>query len=351
MRSDRLSRDGFALPAVLAVTGVVTIIFLVAMTALYSLTSEAASARARVRFVQQAMSVEAAISYMAATEPMAPRGVNIGANRSASYNLDDSEDSSGPTRSGQEPGEVRLDGRPYRLAAQGLVVSLRDQAGMVNLAYLSPAQMTRFLARLGAGGAFAMSAGPRYLDYVDADDLRLPGGAERADYAGAGLAGPANRNLRRAAEWLSILGARQAIDGRRWRSLQDHLFVDPNSVGINVNTASPEALGLLFGADARQAETAVQTRETAPFLSLPQFIGVTGVPAIVDDEGVYTFPTGRIWTNIRDVRSSWVYRSRIVLTPSGQERPLWIDQTDMLEAPRRQPAEVKDVPGFPYAPR
>ena len=349
MRSERL-RPGFALPAVLAVTGVVTIIFLVAMTALYSLTSEAASARARVRFLQQAMSAEAALSYMVATEPMSARGVNIGAARSQFDSLDTAEEG-GQVASGQAPAEVRLDGRPYVLAINGLIVGLRDQAGMINLSYLSPAQMSRLLVRLGVSGDLAMSIGPRYLDYVDVDDLRRPGGAESSDYAGVGASGPANRRLRRASEWLSLLGARRAIDGSRWRTLKDDLVVDANAVGVNVNTASPAALAVLFGADARQAEGAARIRDLAPFVSLPQFIGASGVPAVFDDEGIYTFPSGGVWATLRDTHSPWVYRSRITLTPSGQERPLWIDQTDMLEAPRRQPAEVKNVPGFPYAPR
>ena len=349
MRSERL-RPGFALPAVLAVTGVVTIIFLVAMTALYSLTSEAASARARVRFLQQAMSAEATLSYMVATEPLSARGVSVGSGRLQFDSLDAADDG-GQVASGQAPAEVRLDGRPYALAMNGLIVSLQDQAGMINLAYLSPAQMSRLLVRLGVGGDLAMSIGPRYLDYVDVDDLRQPGGAERSDYVGGGASGPANRRLRRASEWLSLLGVRRAIDGRRWRALQNYLVVDANTVGVNVNTASPEALAVLFGADARQAEVAARTRDVAPFVSLPQFIGVTGVPAVLDDEGIYTFPSGGVWATLRDTHSPWVYRSRITLTPSGQEQPLWIDQTDMLEAPRRQPAEVKDVPRFPYAPR
>ena len=109
MRSER-RRIGFALPAVLAVTGVVTIIFLVAMTALYSLTSEAASARARVRFLQQAMSAEAALSYMVATEPLSARGVSVGSGRQQFDSLDDADEGGGQIASGQAPAEVRLDG-------------------------------------------------------------------------------------------------------------------------------------------------------------------------------------------------------------------------------------------------
>ena len=40
-----MRRDGFALPAVLAVTGVVTLIFLVAITALARLTAEVKAAK------------------------------------------------------------------------------------------------------------------------------------------------------------------------------------------------------------------------------------------------------------------------------------------------------------------
>lgn len=76
-RSRARRRSGFALPAVLAVTGVVTLIFLVAITALASLSAEAASARARVRFLQRAMSAEAALSFMAATEPTRAYGFGV----------------------------------------------------------------------------------------------------------------------------------------------------------------------------------------------------------------------------------------------------------------------------------
>ena len=81
MISDRRTRDGFALPATLAVLGVVTLIFLVAITALASLTAEARSARDRVRFLQQAMTAEATLAYLASTEPLRPQGFAVGAGR------------------------------------------------------------------------------------------------------------------------------------------------------------------------------------------------------------------------------------------------------------------------------
>ena len=79
--SDRSMRAGFALPAVLAVTGVVTLIFLVAITALTSLNAETAAARSRVRFLQNALTVEAEAVYLATTEPLDTRSIRPGRTR------------------------------------------------------------------------------------------------------------------------------------------------------------------------------------------------------------------------------------------------------------------------------
>ncbi|MGO4410932.1 hypothetical protein AB4Y66_12880, partial [Brevundimonas sp. M-11_2] len=101
-----MRRDGFALPAVLAVTGVVTLIFLVAITALASLTAEAASARVRVRFLQRALTAEATLSYMAATEPM--RAYGFGVNDARGF-MDLAQTDAPANLSGAAVEPVRLD--------------------------------------------------------------------------------------------------------------------------------------------------------------------------------------------------------------------------------------------------
>ncbi|MGA0545422.1 general secretion pathway protein GspK [Brevundimonas sp. VNH65] len=343
-----LPRPGFALPAVLAVTGMVTLIFIVAMTALQSLNAEAASARSRVRFMQRALTVEANLSYMLTTEPFSSRGLLIGAPRT--------QDPMQAFLEGEEPeasrptGEVRLDGRPYLVEADGaMLVRLQDQAGLVNLAYLTPEQGDRLLARVGADPAFARVMRQRVADYVDADALSRPGGAEAEDYP-AGAA-PPNRQFVRPDEWLSVLGARDAVDPRRWRDLRDSLVVDHTLDRMNVNTASAAAMEVLFGVRPDQARIAVERRETAPYLSYEAFASIAGAADQGRPDAVYTFPGGKVVLILRDGVSPWIYRARVSLTPSGLERPLWIDQTDMLEAPRRQAADTRNVPRLPYAPR
>ena len=341
-----MRREGFALPAVLAVTGVVTLIFLVAITALASLTAEAASARARVRFLQRALSAEANLSYLAATEPMRAYGFAVNDVRGF---MDLGQTEPPPNLSGAAVEPVRLDGRPYLMDVDGpLVVRMRDEAGMINMAMLYGQPYERLMERLGVDAKTRQEMIARYQDYVDTDDLKQPNGAERRDYPDGG---PANRRLMRPAEWLSILGARGAVDKQRWRELREDLAADPMSVAINVNTASPNVLGILFGMSEDQAQALIRAREDAPLMSATDIANVTGMPFGEDFERIYTYPAGVTLITIRDTRSAWTYRARLSLTPSGLEQPLWIDQTELTEAPRRAVADTSDATRLPYAPR
>ena len=345
--SNRAERRGFALPAVLAVTGVVTLVFLVAMTALASLNAEAGSARARVRFLQRAMTAEAMISYLGATEPMSSTGFAAGSPRLVDDFDGGASAASAPTTSFVS--HVRLDGRPYTLPdTQDLVLRLQDQGGMINLAALSDDQWRQFAQSLGASPAQAGQAGPHYRDYVDTDSLAGPGGAEQSAY---GSQRAANRALRRPSEWLAVLGVRYAIDKAKWRSLRNEVAVDHTHTFSNVNTASAETLEILFGLTQKQSNAAIRARETTSFNSLLDLAAATGTPIYGDAESLYTFPSARVVYSIRDTRSAWTYRARLTLTPTGLEQPVWIDQTELTEAPRRAVANITDATRFPYAPR
>ena len=342
----KLRRDGFALPAVLAVTGVVTLIFLVAITALASLNAEAGSARARVRFLQRALTAEAELSFMGATEPFRANGLSVNDLRAVNE-FGETLPQTAP--SGLPVDLVRLDNRPYLMDIDGvLIVRLQDQAGMVNLNRAQGLPLSRLLERLGVEVALRDTLAARYRDYFDSDDLRQPNGAERNDYvAGA----PPNRPLLRPSEWLSVLGMRDAVERRRWSVMKDKLASDPISSAININTASPETLAILFDLTADQAAAVLREREITPLLSINALEAVTGTQPAWDYEQVYTFPSSSMILTIRDTRSAWTYRARLSLTPSGLEQPLWIDQTELTEAPRRAVADTSDATRLPYTPR
>lgn len=341
-------RPGFALPAVLTVTGVVTLIFLVAITALTSLTREARSTRERVRFLQSALTAEATLQYLAATEPFNGSSLNAGGARMLVFGDDTPQESSVTG----EATPIRLDGRPYQMIVEGLVLhpvvtSLRDQAGMINLATLGEDASARFGEMLGLSSSYARTVPALMRDYADADDLESINGAERARY---GDGGPPNRTMIRAAEFLSLLGVRENSTSARWRALASDVIVDPQRVQINVNTASPLALEVLFGVSAQQAEAAVRARDRAPFLSLSDFIAASGANVFDDGERIFTFPAPAFTYTIADTRSAWRYRARLVLTPTSFERPFWIDQTEMTEASGTAKAN-SDADRFPYTAR
>ncbi len=344
--SDR--RSGFALPAVLAVTGMVTLIFLVAITALSSLNGEARSARERVRFLEGALTAEATIEYMAVTEPFGNASLMTGSPRRQAF----SDDLYVETPSGVEGAAIELDGRPYEVEASGplgepVLISLRDQAGMINLVRLDDVQFERLGGLLGLPDGVSRNLHALYIDYVDPDDLDVPNGAERSRYAGKG---PANRAMLRGSELLSILGVRQGLAPPRWRAVRDDIAVDQRRPAINVNTASPRTLQVLFGITEQQARSVVDARERTPFLSINDFVAASGAVIQVDEEQILTFPSGRIFYTIADTRSAWRYRARLALTPSSLERPFWVNQTEMTEASGTAMASA-DATRFPYTPR
>lgn len=332
-------RLGFALPAVLAVTGMVTLIFLVAITALASLTSEAIAAKSRVRFIERAMTAEARFAFVAATEPFAPSGINVDGPRL--FN----DDIYNPAGAGQL---LYLDGRSYDASVDGpLLLSARDQAGMINLAQLRGESYLRLAKLIDLPETRALNLADIYRDYVDQDNLRQVNGAEVSDYPGDG---PANRVMRTRDEWLSMLNVRSSIKASAWRALSPDLAMDPWSNAENVNTASAKTMQVLYGATEVGALAAIRQRQTRPFLSFGDFAAAAGVGGLSDDV-IQTYPSGRIVLTIHDGRSAWIYRSRLTLTPSGLEQPAWIDQVEINEAPGRAGANISDALRLPYTSR
>lgn len=344
MTLSRRHASGFALPAVLAVTGVVTLVFLVAITALASLTAEARSARNRIQFMQRALSAEASIIYLASTNPMDSQSIVVGGQRT----LDD-RDAATSTEEAAEgngtPTSLYLDGRDYGLASpKSLTITVQDQAGLINLATLDPFAQRRLFGFLGVADNERSGLVAAFKDYVDTDDLRQTNGAEAAQYPSSG---PANRPLLRASEWLSVKGAREGIDPASWRRIRPEVTYDQTFYAANVNTMTINALVVVFGISSQQAEAAIRARRQSPFRSIETFKSVIGEISLGDPDMLNTFPVGRLVYTIRDTRSPWIYRGRLTLSPTSNEQPFWIDQTEQTEAPRRAVAPITDATPFP----
>ncbi|HVM99642.1 MAG TPA: helix-hairpin-helix domain-containing protein [Caulobacteraceae bacterium] len=298
------SKAGFALPSVLFVVAMVTLVFLVAIEALASLAAETRAALAATRFQTAALSAEADVAFDAATRPLGPRAILAS-----------------PAPGAAEL--VRLDGAPYATGAD-LMLSAQDEAGLVNVDALAPAARAHLFAAMGVAPLDVAALADRLADYIDPDDLRRPLGAETDDYARLGLPPPPNASLVRRDQLQGLLGWRELVGTSRWRAFQDDVTADPNSLVVNVNTATPAALETWYGLTPAQAEAALAYRARTPFTGVADLERLTGRALLSDAELVYTMPNGRFALKVEDRRSGLAYRSRLILTPGDAERPFWI---------------------------
>lgn len=340
--SVRPRREGFALPAVLTVTAVVTLIFIVALTALDSLNREASNARARVDFTARAMSAEARVVYLASTEPIGPQAILVG----AALPMDDLTPL--PPAAEMAGSVVWIDGRPHRDEALAVRITLQDAAGQLNLANLSPQAFRRLAEELGVGEDEADRLRAALEDYVDSDGERRLNGAEARDYGAASP--PSQAPLRAPDELLSVLGARERIRASVWRTLRDELTYDSLRTQLNVNTANAALLRIGFGLTPAEAAAVMEARQASPFQSAPEFVAASGAREPILGEESVTSPSPIFSIRVADDGSDSVYRSRLTLTPSNDFRPFWIDRREFSREDR--PLErAENVAEFPFAAR
>ena len=314
------AKRGFALPAVLAIVAIVTLAFLVAILALRSLSDQTREAVEQARFETVALSLEAHAAYAVATGAPERTGVAV-------------------VGLGRDRDPLLIaDGRPYGVAgAPGLTVSAQDEAGLINLDTLPPAAMGALFAELDVPADRRAAMTDRLGDFLDMDDLARIQGAETSAYLARGLAPPPNGPLGRVDEVLGVLDWKTVVSRPAWLALRDGLTADPRSPEMNVNTAPPATLRVLFGFNQAQIDTVLEQRQRAPFATLESFGRAAGTRISGDAERVYGFPNGRFVVKIASIDAGLDYRARIVLTPHDSQRPVWREDA----MPRRSPSDGK----------
>ena len=129
------------------------------------------------------------------------------------------------------------DGRDYRFAFEGarLEVAVRDEAGKIDLNNAGHDLLLGFFIALGETRGVANQLAGAIMDWRDADSLTQPaGGAEDADYAGAGLAwGAKDAPFETVAELEQVLGMRPAL----FASAAQYLTVHTGSAQPDVRSA------------------------------------------------------------------------------------------------------------------
>lgn len=294
------SRGGFALPSVLALVAVLSLVLLSAAAALSAGQATAREALERADFQRAAMSAEARALFLVATSPFAPDGLRVGAGPEAPM-----------LTTGPSP--LRLDGRAYVWPAEGrpdLAVSLQDEAGLVNVDASRPDAILRLLARLRLSATEAETLRDRLLDALDSDDRVRPRGLEASGYRAQGRTPPPVGGFADLAELAFIPGWEPLAAGDRRRELAGLATAVRGSRAFNVNTAPAAVLEIVLGVSPQTASRIVQAREERPIQTLAQ-LGLPGVepgaPAVR--------PGGSVRLIVADRRAGLTYASR--LAPGG----------------------------------
>lgn len=161
---------------------------------------------------------------------------------------------------------------PSRAIGEGrFLLAVEDLTGRIPINTADYATVLRLFS-LTAGPDRAPALAAAFLDWIDADDVARPSGAEAAQYAALGSPfRPPNRPIRRIEELTRIAG----IDDALAAVLAANITLTGSGL-VNINSAPPVALAAATGLDLSTAEKLAATREASPFLSIQEIRSAMG---------------------------------------------------------------------------
>jgi general secretion pathway protein K len=150
---------------------------------------------------------------------------------------------------------------PQAIGSGMVRIVVEDEARRLD-ANATPDALAPLLARLGLDAGIADGV----LDWIDADDVARPSGAERRWYAGRRRPlAPANRPLRAVGDLLLVRG----VDAAALARLRPFVTTAGED-GINPNTASPDVMLAVWGDPTRVGQiVAARERGAVPCDDLP----------------------------------------------------------------------------------
>jgi hypothetical protein len=320
------ARRGFTLPLVLAMIAILAIALVAGLSALSSLRDETRATLDSADFDITAATAEARLQYLLLTEPLGMRGLRVGGTRAIAGAGNGASD---PTGYNDYLTYLLADGRAYRWktsadAADQFQIALQDEGGLVNLYQADANQASRIFQQAG-------------LDPTSADQIA----SELLDYDAQP---PPSEPIRRLAELYSLPSGRTLISDRIYRRLDGLAAAHPDANRVNINTASREVLQAWFEFSDSQLDQALKDRDDSDIgLLSPASIGaqVTG-PNLN-----YIFPNGRMRFTFTDPKTRLTYRSTLVLTPTNQERPIWVENAKTQRLPKDPDPLADDAQDFP----
>jgi general secretion pathway protein K len=146
--------------------------------------------------------------------------------------------------------------REWVFAGGTVMISVQAESGKIDLNRAGPELLAGLFAAAGAVDPHGLAN--RVVDFRDADDEPLPGGAEDSDYRAAGLSQDAkDRPFERRDELLQVMGVTREI----YDAVAPAVTVYSRSNGVDPATAPAAALAALPGMGQGSAEALAAQRQ------------------------------------------------------------------------------------------
>ncbi|MGE5170260.1 MAG: type II secretion system minor pseudopilin GspK [Rudaea sp.] len=233
-------------------------------------------------------------------------------------------------------GPVDYLGEPWALPLPAMPVGngvvegrIVDAQGLLNVNNLASAKHAtaerRRFARLFAGLGIPEATLASVIDWVDADDVAQPGGAEDAFYLreadrSQAASGPATR----IEELALVRGMTPAALARLTR----FATALPPDTATNVNTAPPEVLAAIIdNLDPGELATLVASRAQHAFGSIADFRARLPAHASIGDEAMYTVGSRYFLVEVRARQGETRARARALIDRSPRSAATIVWQT------------------------
>ena len=282
MNVRRASEAGFAVPVVAVAIALISLPLMLAANLIDDAGRRLQRARNQADFEIAATSSASRLAFLMLTEPIGQRSIRVGGDRLDASGALLQGGSGWRSATGLPVREVVFDGRGYRVttarARYPMLLSVQDEAGLLNVNAPDDAAIGRMLAGIGVDAGKARRLGGSLADFTDEDDARRLNGAEARDYRHAALPPPPNAPVDQAEAAWQAMGWGTDLSVRQQRGFLARATALPPDSRLNLNTAAPDVLRAVLGIDNRAAQRIVLYREHRAMMSLLDVAAAGGVP-------------------------------------------------------------------------
>lgn len=304
-------QGGFVLATVLVVLAVITVGATFIAVWVQSLRANAQVLQNQTQSSLDIQSTKATLLYLVSTQGMTYGGLRSDGSSGISKKPEDM----GAFNTAPIGNEIKLDDAPYS-GVGNTFFSIQDEGGLLNVNYFSPAEMYKLLGYVGIAMPQATSMTNKLLDFTDSDNVTRMHGAERLNYAQAGLDAPANRPLVNPQEAYRVMEWAGATQLWRYGLFQRYTTVQSRGYP-NVNTAPLAVLMTMDGLTERSASLLISAREKQVITLADQVAQITAGKINVPFDNINRFTSRYLRLSIWDKDGGVMKQIHLELTPKS----------------------------------